>query len=239
MTNWSETRLVPGAEPRHPPSESRLHPSSESKLFAASESRLHPASEPRLQPTSESKILPPSDSKVLSARPRPTRSMGRVVEPVHISAGVAPPEPAVVEIRSRCHDEVVEYTHAFASAYARSRFRSAVVQPISVASYELLSNAVNYGSAVGEIVFQFIEAPQSVGVRVSNDAVQVRIDMLRAHLERIGRDPEGAFLEEMRRSMGGGAGRAMLGLARIVHECKLTLDVHIDGSHVTIAAREA
>ncbi len=203
-----------------------------------SPSRPHPASEPRLPPASEPKILPPSDSKVLSARPRPTRSLGRVVEQVHISAGHAPPEPAVVEIRSRCHDEVVEYTHAFASAYARSRFRSAAVQPISVASYELLSNAVNYGSAVGEIVFQFLEAPQSVGVRVSNDAVQVRIDMLRSHLERIGRDPEGAFLEEMKRSMGGGAGRAMLGLARIVHECKLILDVHIEGSYISIAARE-
>jgi hypothetical protein len=113
-----------------------------------------------------------------------------------------------------------------------------VVQPLSVASYELLSNAVNYGSAAGEIVFQFLEAPQSVGVRVSNDAVQVRIDMLRSHLERLARDPEGAFLDEMKRSMGGGAGRSMLGLARIVHECKLTLEVHIDGSRIAIAARE-
>lgn len=77
-----------------------------------------------------------------------------------------------------------------------------------------------------------------MGVRVSNDAVQVRIDMLRSHLERLGRDPEGAFLEEMKRSMGGGAGRAMLGLARIVHECKLTLEVHIDGSRIAMAARE-
>jgi hypothetical protein len=203
------------------------------------ESKLHPASEPRLQPSSESKILPPSDSKVVSARPRPGRALGRLVEPVHVSPGHPPPEPAIVEIRSRCHDEVVEYTHAFASAYAHSRFRSAVVQPISVASYELLSNAVSYGSAAGEIVFQFLEAPQSVGVRVSNDTVQVRIDMLRSHLERIGRDPEGAFLDEIKRSMSGGAGRPMLGLARIVHECKLVLDVHIEGSHISIAAREA
>jgi threonine aldolase len=30
----------------------------------------------------------------------------------------------------------------------------------------------------------------------------------------------------------------MLGLARIVHECKLTLEVHIDGSRIAIAARE-
>jgi hypothetical protein len=234
---WSDRRPQPG-EPRHPSSDSKLHPASEPKLRPASEPRVQVSSEPRL-PSSESKLLVSSESRLTPAKPRPAgRPLGRVVEPVRVSQGRPATEPTVVEIRSRCHDDVVEYTHAFAAAYARSRFRSAVVQPLSVASYELLSNAVSYGSAAGEIVFQFLEAPQSVGVRVSNDAVQVRLDMLRSHLDRISRDPEGAFLEEMKRSVGGGAARPMLGLARIVHECKLVLDVHIDGSHLAIAARE-
>jgi hypothetical protein len=71
---------------------------------------------------------------------------------------------------------------------------------------------------------------------VSNDTVQVRIDMLCSHIERVRRDPEAAFLEEMRRSTVSGITQPMLGLARVVHESKLLLEVYISGTRVTVAA---
>ena len=165
------------------------------------------------------------------------RSAAKGSEFVKFSTGPAPVEPSLVTIRSRCHDDVLEYTHAFALAYARSRFRIALAQPIGVAAYELLSNALNYGSVLGEVVFQIIENPKAVTVRVTNETVQVRLDMLRSHLERVNREPEATFLEEMRRSVAGGVARPMLGLARIVHEAKPTLEVHVDGTLIAVAAR--
>jgi hypothetical protein len=77
----------------------------------------------------------------------------------------------------------------------------------------------------------------SIEVRVTNDTVPVRVDMLRSHLERLANDPEAAFLEEMRRSVSGGSSKAMLGLARVVHEAKLALELYIAGSRLTVVAR--
>ncbi len=113
------------------------------------------------------------------------------------------------------------------------------MQPLSVATYELLGNALNYGSVLGEILFQLIESPESVAVRVSNDAVQVRIDMLCTHLDRVGSNPEAAFVEEMGRSVGGGSSKPMLGLVRILYEAKLSLEVYVQGTRLTTVARIA
>lgn len=160
-------------------------------------------------------------------------------EAVRIVAGDAPVEPAVVMITSRSHDDVLEYTHKFVTAYSRRRFRSGLVEPVSLATYELLGNALNYGSVLGEVAFQLIDSSRFVIVSVSNETVQVRIDMLCTHLERLNKDPESTFLDEMRRSVSGGITRPMLGLARLVHEAKLLLDVYVNGGRVTVRARAA
>lgn len=173
----------------------------------------------------------------LAVRSPAARSASKATEFVKIVHGEPPVEPIIVGIRSRSHDEVLEFTHAFVVAYTRSRFRGTLAQPLGLAAYELLGNALKYGSVVGEVVFQVLETPKSVAVRVTNEAVQVRVDMLCSHLERVNKDPEGAFLEEMRRSVAGGIPRPMLGLARVVHEAKLPLDVYLAGGRVTVQAR--
>jgi hypothetical protein len=155
---------------------------------------------------------------------------------VRIALGEAPLEPTLVSVTYRPHDDVLEYTHTFVVAYARHRFRNTLVAPLSVATYELLGNALNYGSVLVDVAFQLVESP-SIGIRVSNETVPVRIDMLRSHLERVAKDPEAAFLEEMRRSMSGGTSKPMLGLARIVHEAKLSLELYVAGNRLTMIAR--
>jgi hypothetical protein len=148
-----------------------------------------------------------------------------------------PPEPAVVSVSAQPHNELVEYAHPFVTAYAKYRYRAGVVESLSVATYELLGNAVNYSAVFSPVELQIVETPSSVAVAVSNDTVQVRLDILCAHLERVNKDPEATFLEEMKRSMSGDSGRPMLGLARIVHEAKLSLDVYVSGKRVTLFAR--
>ena len=160
----------------------------------------------------------------------------RASDRVRVVQGDAPAAPAMVTIRARCHDDLLEYTHKFVGAYTHSRFRGGLADGLTLAAFELLGNALNYGSVLGDVVFEIVETPRAVAVRVSNDTVQVRIDMLCSHIERVRRDPEAAFLEEMRRSTVSGITQPMLGLARVVHESKLLLEVYISVTRVTVAA---
>lgn len=191
--------------------------------------------------TPESRSIPPTEyishTKLKASAPGGKRASGKDDEAVRIVMGAVAVEPAVIAITSRSHDDVLEYTHAFVAAYCRQRFRGTLVDPLSLATYELLGNALNYGSVSGEVELRVIDKLDSIVVSVSNESMQVRIDMLCSHLERLRKDPESTFLDEMRRSTAKGGARPMLGLARIVHEAKLKVDAYVTHDHVTVQAR--
>jgi hypothetical protein len=132
---------------------------------------------------------------------------------------------------------VLEYTHAFINAYTADHLRGAVAQRLSVGAYELLSNALNFGSISSDIVIELIESDNMVGVRVSNDAIAARISMLTEHLLKLKTNAEQTFLEELRRSVTGGIPRPMLGLARVSHEVGLTLDLQVNERRISVTAQ--
>jgi len=131
----------------------------------------------------------------------------------------------------------LEYTHKFIEAYAADHFRGAVAARLSVGAYELLANAINFGSVSSEIVLELLESESLIGVRVSNEAIQARIAMLKDHLSKLRANPERTFLEELRRSMTGGIPRPMLGLARVAHEAGLALDLQVQDRRVFVTAQ--
>ena len=131
----------------------------------------------------------------------------------------------------------LEYTHAFINAYTADHLRGAVAQRLSVGAYELLSNALNFGSISSDIVIELIESDSMVGVRVSNDAIAARISMLTEHLLKLKTNAEQTFLEELRRSVTGGIPRPMLGLARVSHEVGLTLDLQVNERRISVTAQ--
>ncbi len=131
----------------------------------------------------------------------------------------------------------LEYTHAFISAYAADHLRGAVAQRLSVGCYELLSNALNFGSVSSDIVLELIEGDSLVGVRVSNEAIAARISMLSEHLLKLKTNAEQTFLEELRRSVTGGIPRPMLGLARVSHEVGLVLELQVQDRRVSVTAQ--
>ena len=131
----------------------------------------------------------------------------------------------------------LEYTHTFISAYAADHLRGAVAQRLSVGAYELLTNALNFGSVSSDIILELIEGENMVGIRVSNEAIQARISMLSEHLHKLKTNAEQTFLEELRRSVTGGIPRPMLGLARVAHEVSLALDVHVQDRRVAVTAQ--
>jgi hypothetical protein len=130
----------------------------------------------------------------------------------------------------------LDSTHRFLSDYTKSRFRAQIAQRLSVASYELLSNALNYSSMADEVAIEVLDQPEFAAVRVTNETITPRISMLNEHVAKIRASAEATLVEEMRRSVAGGPVRPMLGLARVVHEVSMQLDVLVEERRVTMTA---
>ena len=135
----------------------------------------------------------------------------RPAEVIQIFREAAPNEPAVASIALRLGGDSLEFMQAFVFKYAERRFMSRFVEPLGVAAHELLANALNYGSVTGDVILQIHERPS---IRVSNDTVPARIDMLVAQLARLNKNAETTFVEEKQRSMTGSLMKPSLGLAR-------------------------
>lgn len=175
--------------------------------------------------------------------PSSPSSAPRLAVAAYSGAGTRPGDGAVLSGRALLRvictagSGALEYTHAFVTAYTADHLRGAVAQRLSVGAYELLSNALNFGSVSSDIVIELIESDNMVGVRVANDAIGARISMLTEHLLKLKTNAEQTFLEELRRSVTGGIPRPMLGLARVSHEVGLTLDLQVQERRVTVTAQ--
>lgn len=144
------------------------------------------------------------------------------------------PGKTVVQILCSSASNLLEPTHAYLTAYCTGRFGTRSTERLSVAIYELIANAMAYGS-LGDVIVEILEGTLSPGVRVTNTTTLARIGMLNAHVAKVRADAGKTLLDEMKRS-GAGTVRPMLGLARVVHEAGCHLDVTITGQNVVVTA---
>ncbi|HEY4159516.1 MAG TPA: hypothetical protein VGM29_15510 [Polyangiaceae bacterium] len=161
------------------------------------------------------------------------RAAARQAEPLDINA---PRCRCLVRLLCSPGSDSLEYTHQFLTSYLDGRLRPQVAQRLGVAGYELMSNALNYSSMAEDIALEIFDLPESAAIRVANETIAPRISMLNEHMQKIRNNAEAALVGEMRRSVTGGPVRPMLGLARIVHEVSLQLDVSIRERRVTMTA---
>ena len=133
--------------------------------------------------------------------------------------------------------EALAYTHAFVTAYCQRRFRTGVADALTLAAHELLENAISYGSVSRHVLFEILEKPGSASIRVTNETTPARLDMLRAHIEKMATKGDALMLEQMKRTIGMRHGRPMLGLARVVQEAGLALELYVTRGRVTVLAR--
>ncbi|MBN2193106.1 MAG: hypothetical protein JW751_09845 [Polyangiaceae bacterium] len=131
--------------------------------------------------------------------------------------------------------EVLDVAHKFVEGYLKLRFRPNLAQRVTLAAYELVANALAYGSVAGEVGVEVAETPGTLEVRVSNEAVASRIAVLVERVQRLEADSDAVYLEEIRRSTAGGL-RAMLGLARVCHEGGCALSVVKNDRQVVVTA---
>jgi len=151
-----------------------------------------------------------------------------------VSAPLPAPGATLVQILCSSGSSLLEPTHAYLTAYCTARFGARSSEKLGVAIYELVANAIAYGS-LGDVVVEILEGTVSPGVRVTNDTTSARIGMLNAHVAKLRVDPAKTLLDEMRRSSAGTV-RPMLGLARVVHEAGCRLDVSVTGQRVVVTA---
>jgi hypothetical protein len=124
----------------------------------------------------------------------------------------------------------------FISAYARGRFSASLAERVTLASTELLDNAVRYGSLARDFSYRLELQEKVVCVCVRNTTVRTRVEMLTAQLRRLDTTPEQVYASELERSMTSGGRRSMLGLARIRHEAEMQIEIDVADNDVTVRA---
>jgi hypothetical protein len=113
-----------------------------------------------------------------------------------------------------------------------------LAERITLASTELLDNAVRYGSLARDFTYRLAIEGGYVTVTMQNTTVPARIEMLSAQLRRLESAPEQVYASELQRSMGPSSGRrSMLGLARIRHEAEMHIELQTDANDVIMRAR--
>jgi hypothetical protein len=131
----------------------------------------------------------------------------------------------------------LEHFLGFINNYTKGRFSLSLAERVTLASTELLDNAVRYGSLARDFSFRLDVDPGLVAVSVANTTVRARVDMLSAQLKRLETAPEQVYAAEMERSLiQSGGRRSMLGLVRIRHEADMRIELVTSNNEVTVRA---
>ena len=182
---------------------------------------------------------PPGDSGDSSYRARFRSSSNDDEGPRSSTTRSGDYENGLVILRIVCEAgaNILEPTHVYVTTLAKSRFRTTIADKVSLACWELFSNALSYGSVRRPVILELCDLRTEVELRITNEAIPARCQVLEQRVAQLRTDAKGAYLEEMRRSVSGGIPRAMLGLARVAHEVKMDLGLSIHGGHVMVSAR--
>jgi hypothetical protein len=161
-----------------------------------------------------------------------------IMSRAHAASGTVPIQGTALINVTWDQSPDLEQFLAFISAYTKGRFSASLAERITLASTELLDNAVRYGSLARDFSYRLDADGSKVVVCVRNTTVRARIDMLTGQLRRLEASPEQVYAAEMERSMSPGAGRrSMLGLVRIRHEAEMNLQLDVDGNEVSVRAQ--
>ena len=149
-------------------------------------------------------------------------------------AGVAGQLP-LISIGSPAEPALLEPTYAYLSAYTSFMLAPRVAERLNVAIYELLANALRYGSPAGEVRLELERNGAGATLRVSNHVEPAQLALLNAQLGAVQADASAAFTTEMNRFAGGSQPPPMLGLVRVAHESALALEDRLEGERVELS----
>ncbi len=132
----------------------------------------------------------------------------------------------------------VDAVREFCSFFARATFDDREVgQRVGLVVHELVENAIRYGNDA-ELELRVEHWESELGVVVANTTTEERAD----ELGRIFRilhemDPENAYVDAVKASASRPAGLSGIGLARVRHEGRVSLELAREPGRVTVTAR--
>lgn len=132
---------------------------------------------------------------------------------------------------------MIASTRIFVASFCSCTFGDdALSDRVSMATHELLENAVKYSSSLeAPIECQIAFDDQTISVAVTNRAQPGGLSDLQAEFARIKEgDPLTVYLTKMQESLG--SDKSQLGLARIQYEGEADLRLTIDHDRVTMLA---
>lgn len=159
---------------------------------------------------------------------------------IELDSGTHSRPRSVVQVRFQPIWDHIEALRTFVGAYCRTRLSAAAAERAILVAHELLENAVRYGDVTAEVEFDLRVDPagRMFEIRVINDAVASRSEILKKELERIDRlEPETAFGTAVQRARSTRSASGMLGLSRVRFEGQVELTAHVDGRRVEVVAR--
>lgn len=160
-----------------------------------------------------------------------------ILSRVQAQSGIAPASSASLIRVSWDASPDLEQFLAFVTAFAKGRFSLTLAERVTLASGELLDNAVRYGSLAREFTYELSTEGGQVSVSVQNNTVQTRVEMLSSQLRRLEAGADQVYASELERSLSPGSGRrSMLGLARIRHEAEMRIELTANGGLVKVRA---
>jgi hypothetical protein len=127
----------------------------------------------------------------------------------------------------------------FAEHFLRRRFSAELAERGRMAANELLENACRYAIAGGEVALEVRDAGSGFEIRVTNDAVESRVAILRKRIDEIaGDDGHDAYKRALRKLMNEpeGAVSSGLGLLRARQEAGVGIALEVNGKQVTVIA---
>jgi len=156
---------------------------------------------------------------------------------VHAASGTVPIQStALINVTWDASPDLEQFL-GFITAYTKGRFSASTAERVTLASTELLDNAVRYGSLARDFSYRLDVDSSRISVSVRNTTVRARIEMLSGQLRRLDASPEQVYASELERSMvATGGRRSMLGLARIRHEAEMLLELNVDDTEVSVRA---
>ncbi len=137
---------------------------------------------------------------------------------------------------------VINDVRLFIEAYCRARYGALMAESVGLSAQELLENAVTHGLSSSSVELTFMEDSGSgaLQVYVENAAIPSRLERLARRLAEIqGMGAQQAYQSALRDTMKVRRDTAMLGLARLAHEAKVSLTMRTTGDRVTVCATTA
>jgi hypothetical protein len=153
------------------------------------------------------------------------------VAPVSVAEAALP----MVSIGCPADAALLEPTYSYLSAYCSAAFAPTLAERLNVAIYELLCNALTYGSAAGEVRFELHRCGQGARLTVANHADANQRARLERQVERVQQDARAVFSSEMERFNSGSSQPSMLGIVRVAHESRLAVELQVSGDRVLVS----